>query len=304
MKYSMIFVCVFAVFFCGCDEIPFLSKKAPKQQVAVSQKVAKEEVKIKGPLLARVNSWAIGLDDFDGYLNSLRPLAEAQELPIDNYEFKARLLNDLVKNQVLAQIAIEQGLDKDEDIARAMRDYKTTLLSSKIRASLENTVVVSYTELEEFYEKNKAFLRKPQEVDVSEIALNSEFEAKEVYIKILQGEEFSSLARRFSVLDSAKDGGALGFLTYDPEIKFQKFWETAAALKKGATSNIFQDEVEGKWYIVKLNDVRGGQEIPLAEVEENLKAGLKANKIEEQVTNMADSFKARAKVEINEDLIN
>jgi hypothetical protein len=52
-----------------------------------------------------------------------------------------------------------------------------------------------------------------------------------------------------------------------------------------------------------LEDIKGGQEIPLSEVEDELREGLKRDKIEQELRNLVDDFKAKAKVEINEDLI-
>ena len=78
--------------------------------------------------------------------------------------------------------------------------------------------------------------------------------------------------------------------------------QIALALEKGDRSNIFKDDT-GKFYIILMEDVRGGQEIPLKDVEEELKVGLKRDKIEKELGNLVDTFKTRAKVELNEDLI-
>ncbi|MBU0896769.1 MAG: peptidylprolyl isomerase [Candidatus Omnitrophica bacterium] len=296
---KVLFPIIFLVFFvCGCEMI-FPSKKKP----AIPGIEEKEQrVKISGPLLAMVNDWAIGADDFKNYLNNLKPLAEAQNLDIESYEFKRKLLNDLVKNQILAQIAKERGIDKDEDVIRALGDYKSTLLASKISVDLERRVEVSYEDVRGFYEQNKQFLKKPQEMKVREIVVNSEPRAKDIYIRLLQGEDFATLVKQYSDAESAKEGGDLGYLTYDPEKKFEKFWEMTATLDKGETSSIFRSE-DGKYYIVKVEDVRGGQEIPLVEVESDLKEGLKRDKIEKEKDKLIDSFKVKSRVQINEDLI-
>ena len=69
----------------------------------------RDTLSINGPLLARVNDWALGINDFNGYLDSLKPLAKAQKLNIDDSKFKGRLLNDLITTQILAQVAKERG---------------------------------------------------------------------------------------------------------------------------------------------------------------------------------------------------
>jgi len=123
----------FVLSFSGCNKI-----FPPKVEET------NEEVVIHGPLLARVNSWAIGLDDFRNYLKSIEPIASQQHININSSEFKIKFLNDLIKNQILAQIAIEKGIDKSEDLARALRDTRDTLLAAKIRKDIEKNVTVSY----------------------------------------------------------------------------------------------------------------------------------------------------------------
>ena len=274
MRAVTISVLLIAFVLCGCEQLPqiFQKKAAPSEQ--------KMEFKISGPLLARVDAWAIGVDDFNNYLNAAKPLLEGQNIDINNPDVKRMLLNELVRQQILARIAEERGLDKDPDFQRALRDTKTTLLVSRMRAELEREVDVTYAEIQNFYEQNKALLRNPPEMKVREIMVTSEPLAREVYIRILQGDDFSSLARQYSVADTASSGGDLGYMTYNPDVKFAKFWEVVASLDAGEQSSIFKDD-SGNSYIVKVEEIRGGQEIPLSEVEEQLRIGLRADKIEQ-----------------------
>ena len=296
MRAVTISVLLIAFVLCGCEQLPqiFQKKAGPS--------VEKVEFKISGPLLARVDDWAIGLDDFNNYLNAARPLLEGQNVDVNNPDVKRMLLNELVRQQILSRVAEERGLDKDPDFQRALRDTKTTLLVSRMRTELENKVGVTYAEIENFYNQNKALLRQPPEIKVREIMVTSEPLAREVYIRILQGDDFASLARQYSVADTASSGGDLGYMTYNPDVKFAKFWEVVASLDAGEQSSIFKDD-EGNSYIVKVEEIRGGEEIPLSEVEEQLKIGLRADKIEREITSIVNAYRARAKVEINEDLM-
>ena len=255
--------------------------------------------RIKGPLLAQVNDWAIGVDDFKGYLDNLRPLAEAQDLNIDDYEFKRRLLNDLVRAQILSQVAVERGIDKKEDIMSGVRDYKSSLLAATLRAEIERNIDVSFTEVQNFYGQNKHLLKRPEEIKVREIAVDTEPRARDVYKRLLDGEDFASLARQFSVIESARDGGDLGYLSYDAEVKFRRFWEEVLTREKGELSTIFRGE-DGKYYILKVEDVRGGQEIPFSEVENELKEALRNDKIDKELSNIVDGFKLRGDIVVND----
>lgn len=298
MKIAVFIIGVFfsVVSLSGCEKI---SNPKPAPNAGTQG-----QMKISGPLLARVNDWAIGLDDFKNYLNSLKPLAERQKLDIYNAEFKTTFLNDLIKAQILAQIAIEKGLDKDNDVVRALRDTRDTILAAKIRDDLERKVAVSYAEIKNFYDKNKHLLKKPQEVKLSEIVVTSESQAKDVNIRILQGENFETLARQYSIAASKDNGGSRGWLSPTPQEieKNKKFWTALIALDKGETSNFFKGD-DNNYYIVRIDDIRGGQEVPLTEVEKDLEKALKIDKVDAAEKELIDKFKAKSKIETNENLL-
>ncbi len=263
-----------------------------------------EQLKINGPLLARVNDWAIGLDDFNNYLKSLEPLAKTQKIDINSYDFKVKFLNDLIESQIFAQIAIERGLDKSDDVIRALRDTRDSLLAAKIRDELEKNVSVSYAEIKNYYDKNKEIFKQPQEVKVKEIVVNDEATAKDVLVKLLQGENFENMARQYSVAESKDRGGDRGWLAPTPEDvrKNTKFWATVATLGKDDLPKLFKGD-DGKYYIIKVDDIRGGQEMSLPEVEKDVEKALKAYKIREEENKLIEEFKRKARVEKAEDLL-
>jgi len=263
-----------------------------------------EEMSIHGPLLARVNNWAIGLDDFRNYLRSIEPIAAQQNINVNSTEFKIKFLNDLIKNQILAQIASEKGVDKSEDIARALRDTRDTLLAAKIRKDIEKNITVSYAEVRAFYDKNKEFFKEPRQIKIREIAVNSEAEAKDLSIKLLSGEDFEKLARQNSIAPSRDKGGDRGWLTPSLEDmqKNGKFWAAIATVEPGRVSNYFKSD-DGKYYIIKVEEAKGGGEVYFSEVEKKLEEALRQDKVEQEVNKLIEAFKAKARVEKSEDLL-
>lgn len=284
----VIFISLFiATFFSGCDKI------FPPKPTETT-----EEMKIHGVLLARVNDWAIGLDDFKSYLKSIEPIAAKQQIDVNSTEFKTKFLGDLVKNQILAQMAIEKGFDKNEDIVRALRDTRDTLLAAKVRKEIEKNVTISYAEVRAFYDKNKEFFKEPRQLKIREIAVSSEFEAKDIYVKLLTGENFDSLARQYSMAPSRDKGGDRGWVTPTLEDmqKNAKFWAAIATVEPGKLSNIFKGD-DGKYYIIKVEEAKGGQEAAFTEVEKKLEDALREDKVEQEINKMIETFKAKARVE-------
>jgi parvulin-like peptidyl-prolyl isomerase len=189
-------------------------------------------------------------------------------------------------------------------MVRALRDTRDTLLAAKIRDDIEKNVYVSSAEVQAFYDKNKHLLKKPQEVRVSEIMVGSESQAKDILIKILQGESFESLARQYSLAPSKDKGGDRGWLapTQEDLKNNRAFWETVATLQKGDPPRMARGS-DGNYYVIKVEDIRGGQEIAFSEVERDLEKALKDEKIIKQENALIAKFKEKARVAVSEDLL-
>ncbi|MEM7816813.1 MAG: peptidylprolyl isomerase [Candidatus Aenigmatarchaeota archaeon] len=307
MFYIFVFVFLVSLFFLGCKPQGDITPFTKTTQKTESKK---EEMKIRGVLLARVNDWRLGVDDFKDYLEAFKKLTKAQynvDLDINNFEIKREVLNNLVREQILAQVALEQGLDKKEEVLKALRDYRDSLIVKELRDELEKKIEISYAEVKNFYDQNKDRLpqiKKPTEPKVREIVVDSETKAKEIYSRILQGEDFSILARTYSISESKDKGGDLGYLTYNPKEKFDKFWIVLSALDKGEVSSIFKDEKNNRYYIIKVEDIRGGEIRPFSEVEADIREALKLQKLKGEEDKLIDNFKSKGNIlEKNEDLL-
>lgn len=259
-------------------------------------------IEISGPLLAQVDNWKIGLDDFEKRLKTLEPLAKQQKVDINSYDFKRRALNELVRTALLAEEAKARGLDKESDVTEAIENYKQTLLAQKLIEEETRDIIVTDAEIENFYNQNKDYFKSPEEIKVREIVVNSKSQARDLYIRLLQGEDFASLALQYSVADSKSKGGDLGYLRPDPKVKFKKFWEVVSALDKGEVSSIFKGEND-KYYIVKVEDKKEGKITPLSEIKDDIRRALKIDKENKKIEELVNLAKQKAKVVINEDLL-
>ncbi|MDD5194824.1 MAG: peptidyl-prolyl cis-trans isomerase [Candidatus Omnitrophica bacterium] len=259
------------------------------------------ESQINGPLLAQVDDWRIGLDDFEKSLSALEPIIAKENIKIDR-DFKMRVLDELVNNALLAQEAKRRGLDQDKDVIEVVNRYKQTILAEKLKNDMTRDVYVSDKEVEDFYAKNKDSMKGLPEFKVREIAVDNEAKAKEIYMRLLQGEDFSTIALTASTIESAKRGGDLGYISYDPNKKFSKFWSAVAALDEGNISNIFKGE-DGKFYIIKLESKREGEAYPLSKIKEEIKKRLEEVRKGEKIGALISASKQKSKVIINPDLL-
>lgn len=274
----------------GCDRLTSDIPDIPERR----------EPRVRGILLARVNDWAIGREDFNNQIEAVRTLAPEAEL--DSPEARRRFLEEIVNLEILAQKAERKGLSEDREIEEAVRNFKRNLLAQKLLAEIAGDVVVTETEIENFYENNKMRLREPEERRIREIVVPTRAEARDVLVRLLQGESFSVLARRYSIAESKNEGGDLGYIFPDPEDRFQRFWEVAFTTDKGETSNYFRGP-EGNYYILQVEDVRGGRVASLHEVRDDIRELLRGRKIENRREDIIYNAKQEFIIEINEGLL-
>ncbi|UCC94786.1 MAG: peptidyl-prolyl cis-trans isomerase [Candidatus Omnitrophota bacterium] len=275
------------IFICGCD---FMSPRR-----TAGPETAPRRPSVKGPLLARVDEWAIGVDDFKERLGALKPLYPDADL--DDPDNQKRILQELVNREILARVAESQGLDDTTDVRETLEDFKSTLLVEKMNERMSQEITVTDAEIRNFYDSNKLIFREPEERKIRELVVSTEDRAKDILIRLLQGENFTSLARTYSIAASRNKGGDLGYLAVEPKEKFRKFWEEAFTKEKGETSGYFRGP-DG-YYILKVEDVRGGKEKLLIDVREEIKEHLRREKIKKKRDDLIYSAKQKMNVVIN-----
>ena len=261
----------------------------------------KEELSIKGPLLAQVEDWKIGLEDFNDSVKLVEESLKDKNIKIDRKE----LLNEIIKNIILSYEAKQKGLDKDRNIIKAIEYYKNTLLAEKLISEITKDIYISDNDAELFYNQNKEAFKGAAEFKVKELAVETLSKAQEISNRITQGEDFSSLAKQYSLLSSSKNGGDLGFIKYnpnDPNKKFDKFWVVLSTMEPGTISSPFKGE-DGKYYIIKLEEKKGGEVIPFLKIKDELKRLLLEKKKKEKVDEFIESIKSKFKIIINSNLL-
>lgn len=294
---------IVALFLAGCDKIPFLNKPQAKSGGAVSAARMPQ-----GTIVAKVGNFYVTADDLNKEVESFNALVSAQGMAqnkIDNREKKLSYLrNELVRKYILYQEALDRGLDKKEDIVRALENTKISLLVSELLREETEKVNVASKEIEDFYAQNKDLLREPEQRRILEIMTPTEAEAKQVYIELLKGENFASLARQYSKSATAAKGGDLGFmaLELDPgkRIKFDKFYEVAfsPSLETGGISSIFKG-TDG-YYIIKLESVKKSEAKSLSELWDNIKSWLLFEKQQKAIADLASKLSGETKIEVYE----
>ncbi|MFA5005578.1 MAG: peptidyl-prolyl cis-trans isomerase, partial [Candidatus Omnitrophota bacterium] len=199
------------------------------------------QLSAKGKIVARVNNLPIGLEDLNQEIevyNSMVPPG-SPELKISTREKKIDYLkNEMVRRNLLYQAALNSKLDKSREFIDALEKAKLDLLIITLVKQEAKNVEVTPKEIENYYNAYKDQLKSPEEINIREIVVSSESEAKDILVDLLKGEDFASLARKRSKSKSAKSNGNLGFVSRDTLSK--EMANIAWALPAGQPSGVFK----------------------------------------------------------------
>lgn len=281
----------------GCDKLAGVSKPAEKP---AGQK-AYTQMPVKGPIVAKVNNMPISLEDLNQEIEAYNAMvpADKPELKITTKEKKVDYLkNEMVRRLLLYQDALDKGLDRNEDVLRALEKTKMDLLVVELVRQEAQRIEVSSKEIEDYYNTYKEQLKEPEERQISEIVVSNEQAAKDILVQLLQGADFATIAKERSTAASAKNGGDIGFISKGK--KFIQFDAVAFAdnLEAGQLSSIFKGP-DG-YYIIKLQAKRGGKIKPLDAMWEDIKRGLTFLKQQQAIDDLISKLSRKATIEVHE----
>lgn len=302
-KSKIIFISLFILSFylISCDKlpfkIPFLSPEEP--QAPQTQEVP--QWKVTGTVIAKVNNMPITLEDLNEEIDNFNSLVppESPQLKINTREQKIDYLkNEMVRRALLYQDALKRGLEKKEDISRILEKTKADLLVMELVRTEAEGVEVTSKEVEDYYNSYKDQFKEPEERRISEIVVPTEVEAREVLIQLLQGSDFATVAKERSKAASSKNGGDLGFIKKGTN--FKEFDDAAFSdtLEIGKTSNIFKGATG--YYIVRLEAKRGGNQLSLSDMQDDIKRALTFLKQQQKIEGLINKLSSESKIEINE----
>ncbi len=282
----------------GCDQ---KSASKPLRSPEVSSPVSE----VKGTVIAKINGYPITLEDLNAEIESFNAEIPADQSAekIDSRDKKISYLKDgMVRKVILYQSALSRGFDKKEEIQKAIENFKQSVLVAELVREETANIEPTSKEVEEYYNQFKEQMKEPEERRLREIVVSSEDQAKEILIELLKGADFVAVAQEKSISTTKDKGGDLGYIKQGS--KFSQFDEAAfsPALEVGKTSNYFKGP-QG-YYILKLEDKRGGKTKALSELDGDIKKGLTFLKQQQKIEEIINKLNQEAKIEINEGLIN
>jgi peptidyl-prolyl cis-trans isomerase C len=235
--------------------------------------------------VAVVNGVAIPQSQMDFILKQL-----AERGAKDSPELRAKIRDDLVTKEVIAQEAAKKGLDKDADVQVETAMAKQNVLLKAFVANFQKSSPIAEDVLKAKYDELKA--QMPQkEYHARHILVKTEKEATDVIAALKKGKKFEDLAKEKSEDPGSKtNGGDLGWAA--PTNFVPEFSEAMTKLAKG---QVTQTPVKSQfgYHIIKLEDVRTPQGPSFDEVKGNLQQQLQG----QQLDKLIGDLRAKAKID-------
>ena len=295
----------------GCDLLESIKEyfiKPKKPAVIQSKEVSKTTNKEKSASqtqsptlganeLSRIGNWSLTVEDFNQRLAALKQVVP--EFNINDVESKKQVLEELIRQQLLVNEAERSGIAGQKDVVDAVEEFRRTLLVQEMARKITENVDVSEDELKAFYEQKKDILVEPTQWHVSEIVVDDKVKANELLVQLLKGADFAQTAKDFSIGDTAKNGGDLGFLKEEP---FPAMVNALLPLKEADISSVFSGP-KG-FYIVKVNEKKGGKPLTFDAVKDDIKKNQVLLKQQQIILDYIEKLKSKADIEMNEALLN
>jgi peptidyl-prolyl cis-trans isomerase C len=247
------------------------------------------------PVVATVNDIPIIKSQVD--LLVPRYQREAGKKKLDN-EDKKRLLQNLIRRQLILQQKSVQDFKRDEKIIKKVEEYENKLIISHfLKEQVGSKLIVSNEELEKYYQENIREFSSPPKVKARHILLRTREEADRVLSRLRKGEDFGQLAKDFSIdLPDALGGGSMGIIEKGivlPELEKELF-----SLNEGGISDIVKTRFG--YHILTVDKIILLKFKPFEEVRDQIKQTILRQKEANAFDEMAAKLEKDADIKIFE----
>jgi peptidyl-prolyl cis-trans isomerase C len=223
---------------------------------------------------------------------------------------RRQLLDQVVLISLMAQEARQQGIDKQPDVAKRIKEATDTIIVQELtRRQVSVDAAVSDADIAAYYEANKNDFVRPEQINTSLIMFAAGASAaadvkkqkgalaRETLKRLRKGADFAEVAKEVSEdKRTQRRGGVTGFFAAGrrERIYGKKFEEAAFALKQGDISDVI--ETEFGYFIVRLDDRQPRTEESLAQAKSRIERRLQQSKQREAYEKYVESLKEKYRV--------
>ncbi|MBN1114400.1 MAG: peptidylprolyl isomerase [Oligoflexia bacterium] len=210
-------------------------------------------------------------------------------------EQEKEFIEYIVNKKLMAMEGRSLGYADREDI-KIKYDWDFDDIISHIYyvENVEKKAAVGSSQAAAYYEKNKSDFT---EIKAQHILVKSKDMAKNLYKRIIQGENFDELAKKYSEDETTKAaGGGLGF--FAKGVMVQEFEDAAFMLGKDTVSEPVKT-VYG-WHLIKVLEKR---QISFDDSKDRIMKMMREKKTKEVFDSALSELKKKYKVQVNKDVL-
>ena len=239
-------------------------------------------------IVATVNGKKITRQQLDAYhkyrqATSRQDIGEAKDV-----------LQELINREILLAEVKKKKIDQNKDLNFAIDQQKNDVY---IQALLRDTPVgqpISEQEVRKLYDE-RIGNQKLNEYKVNHILLKTEEEAKATIAELDAGAKFMDLAKSKSAGPSAAQGGELGWLNPAQLNTMPGFAQALSEMIKGSYSKTPVQTQYG-WHVIQMEDKRDLEPPSLEQVEKQITAALRQQRLQEYVVQLRNAAKVDIKL--------
>jgi peptidyl-prolyl cis-trans isomerase C len=251
-------------------------------------------------VLATIDGVEITVREFQDRINKQSPYIRAR---YTSNEQKKEFLDNLIRFEVLALEAKQQGFDKDADVVRTMKQVMIQKLMQDRSEKGLRPEDLSEEEMRAHYEASSAEFHKPEEVRVSAIIVNKKALAEST-AKAALGEKGSTnkgfrelVALHSTDADTKVRGGDLRYFTATNTSLPKPVVEAAFQLKKTGDVAGPIEAGDGNFYIIKQTGHRKAIDKSFEEVKRQVQNRLYREKRTQAQKDYVEDLKKKATIE-------
>jgi peptidyl-prolyl cis-trans isomerase C len=209
-----------------------------------------------------------------------------------------RILEQMILETLLLQEARRQGVDRQVEVIRLIRDARRQILIGRLLEMVKekNPPTVTEEEIRQYYNENPKRFVLPEEFRASHILVPDEKTAQEALKRLRAGEPFQEVARQLSVDPTRTQGGDIGFFKAGDVIP--EFEAACRALEPGKISDVVKTHLG--YHVILLTERRAEGRKSLEEAKDEIRAILVRRKQEQQLEEMVKGLRDKAQVHVRE----
>jgi len=239
-------------------------------------------------IVATVNGKKITRQELDSY-HKYRQATSNQKIddPKD-------VLQELINREILLAEVKKKKIDKNKELNYAI-DQQTHDIY--IQALLRETSVgqpIPEEDVRKIYNE-RVGNKKIKEYKVNHVLLKTEQDARAVIAELDAGAKFKDVAKSKSEGPSAGNGGELGWLNPGQLNNMPGFAQALSEMKKGSYSKAPVQTQYG-WHVIELEDQRESDPPSFEQVQKQITAALRQQRLQEYVMQLRNSAKIDIKL--------